>query len=175
VEVNMNPFPRPPRPRTIALTLGDGTPVHTNPRNIEFVFDTGRRSSEDKMHTRVTLSRISGGVPGPGGMPLFYLDVREPAQEVLDLLYLPEEDSAVARMRAHLRAIVDRYPELSEYPERDVALMYENLWALNETIAAGIVSGGSLLAQCMRQRDPASPNGLWIAPDMALALMRAAQ
>jgi hypothetical protein len=161
----------PSRPRTIGLSLLGGARIHLSPRSVALVFDNSQCSPPRP--TCLTLYPGSGGIPlVAGGPACFYLEVEETAAEVLELL---REDNPVPspalEQAAHLRAVRERFPALAEYPERDVALMFENLWALNETIARQILAGGSLLVQCMRQRDPASPDGLWIPSDLALALL----
>ncbi len=73
-----------------------------------------------------------------------------------------------------LDRILKEYPHLKEYEPHDIELAYNSMRHMNPHVAKDPLTGGTLLGQMLRSRDPMNPKALRFEPDLALNLMRLA-
>lgn len=72
-----------------------------------------------------------------------------------------------------LQRILDVYPHLREnYSAADIDLAYNSMRHMNPHVAKDPLTGGTLLGQMLRSRDPLNPASLRFEPDLAMNLLR---
>jgi hypothetical protein len=71
-----------------------------------------------------------------------------------------------------LRNITSVYPELTDYPQREIDLAYNSLRHLNPHFAKDPLVGGTLLKQILRSRDPSNPQSLRFEGGLAVDLVK---
>jgi len=64
-----------------------------------------------------------------------------------------------ATKKRDLDRILAVYPHLNDFPRADIELAYNSMRTMNPTMAKDPLTGGTLLAQILRTRDPLNPKG----------------
>jgi hypothetical protein len=77
-----------------------------------------------------------------------------------------------ATYRRDLNRILEVYPHLEDYPEKERRLAYSSLRHLNPHFAKDPLVGGTMLGQILRQRDPSDPSSIRFDGSIAADLVK---
>lgn len=110
---------------------------------------------------RTALLGLAGGV-GAGGAGLIGLGAGKALKKGWDKLTYGRD----------MNRILEVYPHLKEYPERERHLAYDSLRHLNPHFAKDPLVGGTMLGQILRSRDPTNPKSLRFEGHLAADLVK---
>jgi len=72
-----------------------------------------------------------------------------------------------------MKKILDVYPQLKDYPKKDLNLAYSSLRHMNPHFSKDPLVGGTMLTQILKQRDPTNPESIRFDGALAADLVKA--